>query len=137
VKVISYSVALAVLLVPWGVVYKASSSTARSEVQAAADAAALAGAAELMISGDTATAIAAAQTIARGNSVNGHPAELRREDIKIDVPEGIFSVRTHGPALPIRLPVLRLEVSAEAAAEARTWSEDRPRVPPKRLKLIR
>jgi len=137
VKVLLYSVLLALLLVPWGVAYRASSSTARVEVQAAADAAALAGAAELMTSGDTTAAIAAAQTMAHGNSVNGQPAELRREDITINVPEGIFSVRTRGRALPISLAILRPEVSAEAAAEARAYSEDRPQVPPKRLQLIR
>jgi len=129
---------LAVLLAPWAVMYRISASTARFEVQAAADAAALAGAAQLRATiGDQPSAVAAAQAVARGNSVNGRPAELPNGDIEIDVPGGIVRVRAHGRALPFNLPLLRLEVTAEAAAEARGYSEDRPQVPPKRLRLIR
>lgn len=87
--------------------------------------------------GDTAAAIAMAQSIADRNSVNGQPAVLRRDDIEIDVIQGVVTVRTHGPTLPVNVPILRLEVSAEATAQARAYSEDSPQLPPKTLQLVR
>ena len=137
-KILFRALLLAVLLAPSAVMYRISASTARFEVQAAADAAALAGAAQLLTTGgDKSSAMAEAQAVAHGNSVNGRPAELPDGDIAINVPEGIVKVRTHGRALPFSLPFLRFEVTAEAAAEARGYSEDRPEVPPRMLRLIR
>lgn len=137
-RVFLRALVLAVLLVPWAVAYRMSASTARIEVQAAADAAALAGAAELMDSrGDTTAAIAMAQAIASGNSVSGQPAILKRDDIEIDIVEGVVTVRIHGATLPVNVPILRLEVSTEATAQARAYSENSPQLPPKTLQLVR
>lgn len=121
--------------------YSVASSTAQFEAQAAADAAALAGARALLSTiGDTVIAARAAQDVARRNSVNGHPAAARKEDISFEMPEFIIRLRVRGRALPFSLPLLSPDVTAEAAAQGRpAYPPDHPNytgLPPVRLQLI-
>lgn len=136
-----YDVLLSGLIMTAVVAYSVASSTAQFEVQAAADAAALAGAASLRNTiGDTVIAARRAEVVARQNSVNGKPADVRPEDITFEMPEFIIRLRVRGRALPVSLPLLSPEVTAEAAAQARPYFEpDHPNytgLPPTRLQLI-
>lgn len=92
---------------------------ARAQVQNAADAAALAGAAYLMAnpadaSGTRATAIAFAEL----NPVRGSTPNLEPEDVHVDMDEGVVRVKVHAKVLPLPPPIAWLKVSAEATAQA-------------------
>lgn len=117
--------------------FKAAQLVALAEAQNAADAAALAGAGYLLgAPDDESGAKAEAINFAERNQVRGSRAELRPEDIQVDLEAGVVKVKVRGRVLPLPPPVAWLTVSAEAAAEAKgaTVSDEAPVV--KALRLI-
>jgi hypothetical protein len=110
----------------------------RSEVQRAADAAALAGAAHLIAdpddeSGARVTAIEFVQL----NPVRGRQLELHPEDVTVDLDSGRVMVRIRAKVLQLPAPLAWLSVSAEATAEGMAASL-RPGKPARlrRLRLV-
>lgn len=109
---------------------------APAQAQNAADAAALAGAAHLLLAPDDETgAKAAAVKFAQLNPVRGSIPELRLEHIQVDLDAGEVRVKVRAKVLPLPPHIAWLKVSAEAAAEARPASA--PGEPPIRVKKLR
>ena len=103
---------------------KTAELAARAEAQTAADAAALAGAGYLLgAPDDQSGAKAEAIKFAERNRVRGRKAELRSDDIHVDLEAGVVRVKVRGRVLPLPPPVAWLTVSAEAAAQGKAATD--------------
>ncbi len=119
---------------------------ARTEVQLAADAAALAGASIFAINpDDNQAARAEAKQFAALNLVRGEPASLAPEDIVTVPAEGLIRVTVRASSnsrnvfrrlVWLLLGVRESSITASAAAVARASVPDRPEITPRLLRLI-
>lgn len=124
----------------------ASLRVARTEVQLAADAAALAGASIFAMDPEAYSAARAeAVRFAELNVVRGSKASLPPEDIEVDAEESIIRVTVHASLRPsnvaqhalwLLIGVRRSTVTASAAAVARAYDPQKPERLPLVLRLV-